>query len=96
MNTTLQEYLVSYRNEIPRSQMSGHAHGLRAGLAAMMKLGIERAKNKELFVRSESGKGHAAGCFLDGIMTATGCTYGELNMGIPGGIPGTQYLILSD
>ena len=24
--------------------------------------------------------GHAAGCFLDGIMTATGCTYGKSNI----------------
>ncbi len=54
--------------------------GLRAGLAAMNALGVERAKNKELIVRSETGKGHAAGCFLDGIMTATGCTYGKSNI----------------
>ena len=54
--------------------------GLRAGLAAMNALGVERAKNKELVVRSETGKGHAAGCFLDGIMTATGCTYGKSNI----------------
>lgn len=54
--------------------------GLRAGFAAMKALGVERAQNKELFVRSETGKGHAAGCFLDGIMTATGCTYGKSNI----------------
>ncbi len=47
--------------------------GLRAGLAALKVLGVERAQNKELMVQSETGKGHAAGCFLDGIMTATGC-----------------------
>ncbi len=54
--------------------------GLRAGLAAMRSLGVERSKDKELFVEAETGKGHAAGCFLDGIMTATGCTYGKANI----------------
>jgi formylmethanofuran dehydrogenase subunit E len=54
--------------------------GLRAGLAAMMVLGVQRAQDKELHVIAETGKGHAAGCFLDGIMTATGCTYGKSNI----------------
>jgi formylmethanofuran dehydrogenase subunit E len=54
--------------------------GLRAGLAAMHALGVERSKDKELFVEAETGKGHAAGCFLDGVMTATGCTYGKANI----------------
>ena len=54
--------------------------GLKAGLAAMKALGVERSADKELFVEAETGKGHAAGCFLDGIMTATGCTYGKANI----------------
>jgi len=54
--------------------------GLRAGLAAMKVLGVERAQDKELMLRSETGKGHAAGCFLDGLMVATGCTYGKSNI----------------
>ena len=54
--------------------------GLRAAAAAMNTLGVERARDKELHVISETGKGHAAGCFLDGIMTATGCTYGKSNI----------------
>ncbi len=54
--------------------------GLKAGLAAMRALEVERAEDKELFVEAETGKGHAAGCFLDGIMTATGCTYGKSNI----------------
>lgn len=54
--------------------------GLKAGLAAMKALDVERAQDKELSVISETGKGHAAGCFLDGIMTATGCTYGKSNI----------------
>lgn len=54
--------------------------GLKAGVAAMKALGVERAQDKELYVKSETGKGHAAGCFLDGIMIATGCTYGKSNI----------------
>jgi formylmethanofuran dehydrogenase subunit E len=54
--------------------------GLRAGLAAMKALGVERAKDKELVVESETGEGHAAGCFVDGVMTATGSTYGKGNI----------------
>ena len=54
--------------------------GLRAGAAAMKVLGVERAPDKELTVISETGKGHAAGCFLDGIMGITGCTYGKSNI----------------
>jgi len=54
--------------------------GLRAGLAAMKALGVERAKDKELVVESETGEGHAAGCFLDGVMVATGATYGKGNV----------------
>ncbi len=54
--------------------------GIKAGLAAMKVLGVTRAQDKELSVISETGKGHAAGCFLDGIMVATGCTYGKSNI----------------
>ena len=54
--------------------------GLRAGAAAMNVLGVERSQDKELHVISETGKGHAAGCFLDGIMVITGCTYGKSNI----------------
>lgn len=79
MNETTKEYfevgMKFHGHKCPAMPM-----GLRAGLAAMEKLGVERAKNKELIVRSETGKGHAAGCFLDGIMTATGCTYGKSNI----------------
>jgi formylmethanofuran dehydrogenase subunit E len=74
-------------NEYFDTAMKFHGHkcpampmGLRAGLAAMKALGVERSKDKELFAEAETGKGHAAGCFLDGIMTATGCTYGKANI----------------
>lgn len=79
MTSVLQEYfetgLKFHGHKCPAMPM-----GLRAGLAAMEVLGVERAKNQELRVISETGKGHAAGCFLDGIMTATGCTYGKSNI----------------
>ena len=32
--------------------------GLRAGFAAMHTLGVERSKDKELFVEAQTGKGH--------------------------------------
>ena len=54
--------------------------GLRCGLKAMEVLGVERSKDKELYVIAETGEGHASGCFLDGIMVATGCTYGKSNI----------------
>jgi len=54
--------------------------GMRAGAAAMNALGVERSQDKELHVISETGKGHAAGCFLDGLMVVTGCTYGKSNI----------------
>ncbi|MBI9075172.1 MAG: hypothetical protein JEZ02_07155 [Desulfatibacillum sp.] len=74
-------------NELLEVGLKFHGHkcpamplGLKAGIAAMKALGVERAQDKELYVKSETGKGHAAGCFLDGIMTATGCTYGKSNI----------------
>ena len=73
--------------DVYETGMKFHGHkcpamplGLRAGLAAMEALGVERSQDKELFLRAETGKGHAAGCFLDGLMTATGCTYGKSNI----------------
>ncbi len=54
--------------------------GYRAAEAAMNVLDVDRAQDKELYVIAETGKGHAAGCFLDGIMAATGCTYGKSNI----------------
>jgi formylmethanofuran dehydrogenase subunit E len=54
--------------------------GIRAGLAAMNALGVKRSLDKELVVESETADNHAAGCFLDGIMVATGATYGKSNI----------------
>jgi formylmethanofuran dehydrogenase subunit E len=67
--------------------MAFHGHkcpamplGFRAAEAAMVALRVPRSQDKELYVIAETGKGHAAGCFLDGIMSATGCTYGKSNI----------------
>lgn len=54
--------------------------GIRAGLAAMQALDVERASNKELHMICENGPSHATMCFLDGAMVATGCTYGKANV----------------
>jgi formylmethanofuran dehydrogenase subunit E len=54
--------------------------GIRAGLAAMNALGVERSQDKELVVEAETAEGHAAGCFVDGVMVATGATYGKSNI----------------
>lgn len=54
--------------------------GLRAGWAALKKLGAERASNKELFCFLETGPAHATMCFGDGVQFATGCTYGKGNI----------------
>lgn len=70
--------------EIPEWAFEFHGHkcpampmGYRAGLTAMKKLGVEKASNKELYLYCENGPAHAAACFLDGVMAATGCTYGK-------------------
>ena len=54
--------------------------GLRAGLAAMKKLGVEHASNKELYCFCETGFAHATMCVVDGVQIATGCTFGKSNI----------------
>jgi len=53
--------------------------GLRAGLLAMRTLKVQRSQDKELLLVAETAEGHAMACFLDGVMVATGCTYGKGN-----------------
>ena len=67
--------------------MAFHGHkcpamplGLRAGAAAMNALGVERSQDKELMLLVETSDDHAAGCFADGLMAVTGCTYGKSNI----------------
>ncbi len=54
--------------------------GFRAGLLAMETLGVEREPNSTVVALAETGEYHLAGCWVDGIMLATGCTYGKGNM----------------
>ncbi|AEJ41858.1 tungsten formylmethanofuran dehydrogenase, subunit E, putative [Sulfobacillus acidophilus TPY] len=55
--------------------------GLRAGHLAMDVLGVERARGGgELIAIVETGEHHFSGCFVDGVMFATGCTVGKGNL----------------
>ncbi len=54
--------------------------GLRAGTAAMNRLGVKRARDKELRAIIELGDDHYAHCFADGIQMVTGCTFGKENI----------------
>ena len=54
--------------------------GVRAGLAALRTLGVERSGAKALHVILENGYYHGAMCFGDGIQYTTGCTFGKGNI----------------
>ena len=54
--------------------------GLRAGAAAMNRLGVERSKDKTLLALVELGDDHCAHCYGDGIQVITGCTFGKGNL----------------
>jgi formylmethanofuran dehydrogenase subunit E len=54
--------------------------GLRAGLAAMEKLGVSHAPDGQLQAILELDEEHCATCFADGVQVATGCTYGKGNI----------------
>lgn len=54
--------------------------GLKAGVYAMEKLGVERAKDGQLLAILELDEEHCATCFADGVQVATGCTYGKGNI----------------
>ena len=54
--------------------------GYRMGLVAMRELGVERTRDHGVFALVEIGVGHPQTCMADGVMSATGCTYGKLMM----------------
>ncbi len=57
------------------------AAGVRAGLAALRQLGVERTGTSgELHCLVEIGDNHGAQCFADGVQFATGCTFGKNNI----------------
>ncbi len=54
--------------------------GLRAGRAALQALGVERAMDGQLTALVEIDSDHCATCYADGVMMATGCTFGKGNI----------------
>lgn len=54
--------------------------GLRAGAAAMNKLGIGRTGDSAWLALVELGENHCATCFADGVQAITGCTFGKGNI----------------
>ena len=59
--------------------------GFRAARQALEALGAARELNMATLAFVETGTGHAAGCFADGVQMGTGCTFGK------GLIERTQY-----
>lgn len=74
-------------NELYQAGLLLHGHkcpampmGLRAGLAALNALGVERATDGQLTALVEIDSDHCATCYADGVMMATGCTFGKGNI----------------
>jgi formylmethanofuran dehydrogenase subunit E len=51
--------------------------GFRAGFNALQALGVKREADMAKLIFVETGTGHAAGCFADGVQMSTGCTFGK-------------------
>jgi formylmethanofuran dehydrogenase subunit E len=54
--------------------------GLRVGAAAMNALGVERAKDGQLFAFVDLGEEHCATCYGDGLQVIMGTTFGKGNI----------------
>jgi formylmethanofuran dehydrogenase subunit E len=54
--------------------------GLRANLAAMEALGVERTGDSALVALVDLDENHCATCFADGVQITTGCTFGKGNI----------------
>ncbi len=70
--------------ELPEWTFEFHGHrcpfmpiGYRMGSLALEKLGVDKSLNHEIHVFSEMGVVHPQGCMQDGIMAATGATFGK-------------------
>lgn len=73
--------------EVLQAGIAFHGHkcwamptGLRAGLAALRALSVQRTGAKALHAIVEIGSHHGAMCFGDGVQVATGCTFGKGNI----------------
>ena len=78
MNTNDELYkagLLLHGHKCPAMPM-----GLRAGMAALEALGVERAMDGQLTALVEIDSEHCATCYADGVMMATGCTFGKGNI----------------
>ena len=78
MNTNDELYkagLLLHGHKCPAMPM-----GLRAGMAALKALGTERASDGQLTALIEIDSDHCATCYADGVMMATGCTFGKGNI----------------
>ncbi|NLI41909.1 MAG: tRNA CCA-pyrophosphorylase [Caldisericales bacterium] len=74
-------------DELYKAGLLFHGHkcpampmGLRAGQAALEALGVERAMDGQLTALVEIDSDHCATCYADGVMMATGCTFGKGNI----------------
>lgn len=54
--------------------------GLRAGAAAMNKLGVDRAKDGQIVAFVDLGEDHCATCYADGLQVIMGTTFGKGNI----------------
>lgn len=54
--------------------------GVRAGLAALRVLGVNRSGGRQLHAFVEIGEDHGGTCWGDGVQYATGCTLGKGNL----------------
>jgi len=54
--------------------------GLRVGAAAMNELGVERAKDSQIFAIVDLGEDHCATCYADGLQVIMGTTFGKGNI----------------
>ena len=54
--------------------------GVRAGLAALRELNVQRSGGRQLHAILEIGEDHGGMCFGDGVQYTTGCTVGKGNV----------------
>lgn len=78
---------MDHNDELYKAGLLLHGHkcpampmGLRAGLAALEALGVARASDGQLTALVEIDSEHCATCYADGVMMATGCTFGKGNI----------------
>ncbi len=78
MNTNDELYkagLLLHGHKCPAMPM-----GLRAGMTALEALGVERSTDGQLSALVEIDSEHCGTCYADGVMMATGCTFGKGNI----------------